>query len=337
MGKNKGRGMGSMLEAYMSSLEINTNGLKSETPLPDSMRVSTLLEQIGAERSWTSQQMESDISILAHNRLYFVRDLRVLSFESWKVITLLPIVKDLLQIAINVGIESEYDRRKREKYERKAGERKGDKKKEKKKDKHKVDSLPNELTEDVPFGVTSDDPATIRNTLQNSSTSLSGANGILASESDTVLSPRSMSHKIVSFDNEPAIIETKERESVKEGAKAAKSSDTSDSSDTETSSESTSDDDRPLTRVPEVSTSKPTTPYRKIKASGNKVHVMTSSGQAYECDRYCPHKGVDLVTWGQVVGNNIICTKHNWSFALDRGGTSNKASRSLHACKINDW
>jgi hypothetical protein len=27
MGKNKGRGMGSMLEAYMSSLEINTNGL----------------------------------------------------------------------------------------------------------------------------------------------------------------------------------------------------------------------------------------------------------------------------------------------------------------------
>ncbi|KAG2181433.1 hypothetical protein INT44_008246, partial [Umbelopsis vinacea] len=321
----------------------------TDTPLPDSMRVSTLLEQIGAERSWTSQQMESDISILAHNRLYFVKDLRVLSSESWKVnslgtavtITLLPIVKDLLQKAINIGIESEYDRRKREKYERKYLDKDSDKKKEKKKDKkkdnHKSDSYPSEFSGEVPIGVTSDDPDTLRNTLQNSSTSLSGANGIQADEKDLPLSPKSLSLKIVSFDNEPAIIQENGGDTVKEGAEAAKSSDTADSSDSETSSDSTSDDDRPLTRPANVTTSKPATPYRKIKASGNKIHVMTSSGQAFECDRYCPHKGVDLVTWGQVVGNNVICTKHNWSFALDRDGTSNKASRSLHACKINDW
>jgi hypothetical protein len=35
---------------------------------------STLLEQIGHERSWTSQQMDSDIAILVHNRLYFVSE-----------------------------------------------------------------------------------------------------------------------------------------------------------------------------------------------------------------------------------------------------------------------
>lgn len=95
---------------------------------------------------------------------------------------------------------------------------------------------------------------------------------------------------MVSFDNEPAVINEKVGDTIKVGAEAAKSSDTADSSDSETSSDSTSDDDRPLTRPSNITTSKPVMPYRKIKASGNKIHVMTTSGQAYECDRYCPHK-----------------------------------------------
>ncbi|KAL0089109.1 hypothetical protein F4703DRAFT_1449751 [Phycomyces blakesleeanus] len=62
-------------------------------PLPDSMRTSTLIEQIGKERSWTEDQIDSDIDILEANRLGFVRDLRDLSDNSWKVIYL-PILKE---------------------------------------------------------------------------------------------------------------------------------------------------------------------------------------------------------------------------------------------------
>ncbi|KAG2180164.1 hypothetical protein INT43_003953, partial [Umbelopsis isabellina] len=328
----------------------NLLNVESETPLPDNMRSSTLLEQIGHERSWTSQQMDSDIAILVHNRLYFVKDLRVLSAESWKTINLLPIVKDLLQKAINVGIESEYDRRKREKYERKASydkheknekneksEKKDKKDKKKKKDKQKdFDSLgdkviSSEKSEDVPYGVTSDDPTTLRNTLQNSSTSLTGANGVQGNGEDEELSPKSPSEKMVSFDSQPSIIDHTSKKEVFE-------SDSSNSSDSDSMSESSSsDDNKPLTRVSDNSAVRTTMPLRKIKAVGSKIHVLTTSGQAYECERYCPHKGVDLVTWGQVVGNSLVCTKHNWNFALDKGGANNKGSKSLHACKINDW
>lgn len=226
---------------------------------------------------------------------------------------LLPIVKDLLQKAINVGMESEYgmnivilaislsryskptkDRRKREKQEKKAMERKHEKKKDKTKGKHKPsfgsigdDVAAGDYTEDVPYGITSDDPTTIRNTLQNSSTSLSGANGIQSNESDTILSPRSLSHTRVSFDSTPAIIDEKEAKDLKGGRPF---SDSSDSSDSCTASESSSDDDKPVTRAQDTAASKPAMPYRKIKAVGNKIHVLTQSGQAYECQRYCPHK-----------------------------------------------
>ena len=195
------------------------------------------------------------------------------------------------------------DRRKREKYEKKAAEGKKhhEKKKDKKKEKRKNsvgsvgdDVAPGDFTEEVPFGVTSDDPTTLRNTLQNSSTSMSGANGVQSNEAETVTSPRSMTNKIVSFDSTPAFIEgkTPAEGETKPGATSAPFSDSSDQTDSETSSDSTSDDDnKPLTRAPDTASfSKPTMPYRKIKAVGNKIHVLTQSGQAYECERYCPHK-----------------------------------------------
>jgi hypothetical protein len=46
-------------------------------------RASTLLEKIGSERSWTAQQMESDIAILSHNRLYFVSYMS--SKRNWQI------------------------------------------------------------------------------------------------------------------------------------------------------------------------------------------------------------------------------------------------------------
>lgn len=189
------------------------------------------------------------------------------------------------------------DRRKREKYERKASydkhekhEKKDKKDKKKKKDKHKdFDALGDEVvssekSEDVPYGVTSDDPTTLRNTLQNSATSLSGANGVQDNGEDDALSPKSPSDKMVSFDSQPSIIDTTSKKELVE-------SDSSNSSDSDSMSDSSSsDDNKPLTRVSDNSAVRTTMPLRKIKAVGSKIHVLTASGQAYECERYCPHK-----------------------------------------------
>ncbi|KAG2227893.1 hypothetical protein INT45_002131 [Circinella minor] len=91
--------------ANANSMETNENGNGSKQgdsiPLPDNMRASTLMEQIGKERSWTDEQIDQDCVILDDNRLYFVRDLRALSNQSWSVIGLLPIVRDLLRRAID--------------------------------------------------------------------------------------------------------------------------------------------------------------------------------------------------------------------------------------------
>ncbi|CAO3649644.1 unnamed protein product [Cunninghamella blakesleeana] len=70
------------------------------TPLPDSMRTSTLLEQIGKDYNWSDEQVDHDIDILENNRLYLVRDLRILSNQSWLTLEVLPIVRDLLQQSV---------------------------------------------------------------------------------------------------------------------------------------------------------------------------------------------------------------------------------------------
>jgi hypothetical protein len=186
------------------------------------------------------------------------------------------------------------DRRKREKYEKKIShdkrEKKEKKEKKKKKDKQKgFDSFGDEVvasegTEEVPYGVTSDDPTTIRNTLQNSATSLAGANGIQGNDEDIALSSKIPSDKMVSFDSQPSIID----QTSKKGIVESESSDSSDSDSV--SDSSSSDDNKPLTNVSDTSAVRTTMPYRKIKAVGSKIHVLTSSGQAYECERYCPHK-----------------------------------------------
>ena len=82
---------------------------------------------------------------------------------------------------------------------------------------------------------------------------------------------------------------------------------------------------------PKVISGRPITPV-----SNNRIQVRTATGDTFECDRFCPHKGVDLSTWGQVLGNKLICTKHNWSFNLEGSGTGPKG-RSVHPCRINDW
>ncbi|KAI7879653.1 hypothetical protein K492DRAFT_230894 [Lichtheimia hyalospora FSU 10163] len=262
MGKHKKAGR-SLLESFMYSNGDNGDiGEEEQVPLPDSMRASTLLEQIGKERSWTDDQIDRDIDILEHNRLYFVRDLRALSNHSWTVIDLLPLVRDLLRTAIDPDWERRYykikDKEKKKKYKK-------DKKKKYKK---------NDFSS---------------NTMQL---------------------------------GEPVIADDDRQES--------------DSSSSSSSSSSCDNHDEKQQKSSETSSAAAFT-GRPIKAvSSSRIHVRTTAGKIYECDRRCPHKGVDLATWGQVLGNKVICTKHNWQFDLDGSGLGSKG-RTLHPCSVNDW
>ncbi|CEJ02658.1 hypothetical protein RMCBS344292_16657 [Rhizopus microsporus] len=83
MGKNK-NGF-SLFEAYLAAGMASSSNTTEHVPLPDSMRTSTLIEQIGKEHNWSDEQINEDIHILECNRLYYVKELRELSNSSWKV------------------------------------------------------------------------------------------------------------------------------------------------------------------------------------------------------------------------------------------------------------
>ncbi|KAI7865563.1 hypothetical protein BDF14DRAFT_1823221 [Spinellus fusiger] len=217
MGKHK-----STFNVYASYIDRLIPSVPENVPLPDSMRVSTLIEQMGKERSWTEEQIESDIDILYNQRLSFISDLRALSDHSWKVIPVLPLVRDLMRRAVDPEWEknSEPVKSKSEKSDKR---------------------VKNEKNEE-------------------SSVDLVGSLGSLSA--------------------------------------------------------------------------KPSTGRAIEPVSANRIRVRTAQG-VYECNRFCPHKGVDLVTWGNVMGNILVCTKHNWKFGLD--GQDMGKGKNINACKVNDW
>ncbi|CAG8504696.1 6503_t:CDS:2 [Funneliformis mosseae] len=69
----------------------------------------------------------------------------------------------------------------------------------------------------------------------------------------------------------------------------------------------------------------------------NRLRIKTPDGKAYEVDRWCPHANTDLSSRGVVLGSKLVCTKHNWTFALDQGGKCTSADATINACLINDW
>ncbi|KAI8967299.1 hypothetical protein BDF20DRAFT_901727 [Mycotypha africana] len=69
--------------------------------IKDDTLVSTVLQHIGQEKNWSSQDVEKDLEVLNRNRLFYIRDLKSLSGDSWNQIELLPLVKDLLRNAID--------------------------------------------------------------------------------------------------------------------------------------------------------------------------------------------------------------------------------------------
>lgn len=113
--------------------------------------------------------------------------------------------------------------------------------------------------------------------------------------------------------------------------------DRQESDSSSSSSSSSSSENQEEKQQPKSSESAAAFTGRPIKAvSSSRIHVRTTAGKIYECDRRCPHKGVDLATWGQVLGNKLVCTKHNWQFDLDGSGLGSKG-RTVHPCVVNDW
>lgn len=59
-----------------------------------------LLEILGNDRAWSTEEMRADSMLLDKYRLRTVRDLRSLSNEGWNKLELVQIVKDILRVAI---------------------------------------------------------------------------------------------------------------------------------------------------------------------------------------------------------------------------------------------
>ncbi|KAI8074547.1 hypothetical protein BC940DRAFT_288503 [Gongronella butleri] len=357
----------SLFDSYMASMSMNDAQDTADltVPMPDSMRTSTLIEQIGKDRGWTDDQVQSDVDILQKNRLYYVRDLRSLSDHSWTVLEILPLVRDLLRQAAGcdkAGASSPLDAFDSDEEKKKKKEKKKDKK-DKKKKKLGVPVQPSVLmggkdevalaehqdllatSPEIMDDVLSQDPETIRNTIRNGSVDL----GKDFDEGDVQSPPMhpadssddaSKPKKTVSFSSHDGMIPRSNGTTT--GGTLV---DSSDESSTSSSSSSSSDDDESTMKnkkTKEVnassSSSGPKTfGARPIQAvSANRIRVKTATGDVYECDRFCPHKGVDLTTWGQVIGNTLVCSKHDWRFNLAGNGMGNKG-RTVHPCKVNDW
>ncbi|KAI7820237.1 hypothetical protein BC939DRAFT_505081 [Gamsiella multidivaricata] len=306
--KDNMEGGGSLFSAYLAAIPEPISAAGEEDKyLPDSMKASTLLEQIGAERSWSSRDIEKDVDVLERNRLYTIKDLRVLSLQSWKEVELLPLVKDLLRQAVNPAID--YGKQKRDKKKAK-NEKKQRKKKEKKLKKEKLSLKGKEGTEKKDVE--------------------SKGGEAPATEEGLVTIHKS----------------SKENKEKGEGDEESSSSSSSSSSDSDSDSDWDSDPEMkantPKVLSSQLSFAKPSSKSSllpgpgRIQPMGNRIRVTATNGTTYEVDRYCPHKYVDLATKGVVVGNTLFCNKHNWAFALDNKGYCSKHGMTINACKV-EW
>ena len=73
----------------------------------------------------------------------------------------------------------------------------------------------------------------------------------------------------------------------------------------------------------------------QVAPSNPKKLIVNANGINYECERFCPHKNVDMLH-GYVEGNNLICQKHGWAFNLANGGVCSEKNKTVHACQL-EW
>ncbi len=66
---------------------------------------------------------------------------------------------------------------------------------------------------------------------------------------------------------------------------------------------------------------------RKTKASDAVESDVEIGG--YVVQRRCPHRNADLGEFGQIDGDNLVCTLHGWRFDLESGKCLNAAEKSI--------
>ena len=49
----------------------------------------------------------------------------------------------------------------------------------------------------------------------------------------------------------------------------------------------------------------------------------------YICERTCPHRQADLTVFGEIEGDQLVCTLHGWRFDLETGECLNATNRKL--------
>ena len=52
--------------------------------------------------------------------------------------------------------------------------------------------------------------------------------------------------------------------------------------------------------------------------------------------RACPHREADLSVFGEVEGNELVCTLHGWRFDLETGRCRNADDRPLRVRRATD-
>jgi UDP-MurNAc hydroxylase len=53
----------------------------------------------------------------------------------------------------------------------------------------------------------------------------------------------------------------------------------------------------------------------------------------YVVQRRCPHRNADLSVFGEIDGNNLVCTLHGWKFDLETGQCRNAAEKAIRVRK----
>ncbi|KAI8390296.1 hypothetical protein BD560DRAFT_485862 [Blakeslea trispora] len=262
-----------------------TSLMEKQHGITDTTTVKSILEEIAKEKNWSREDVTNDLSILARNRIYHVHDLRALSSESWAQIELLPLVKDLLRIAIdsdwpknnkqprNIGMDEDHEETKWKKDKKKKDESEEDEAgKKKKKDKKKKGFVSSSaLGEPVEPAVLSNfsylqdnssdtslisqDPITIENTIRNANVCNTSEEDNEDEEDEEDESEENSTttftrRKSVSFSNETCIID--DVRSIKKDKKDKKKKKKKEKSLASITNTSFSSSDYPYTRRPIV-------------------------------------------------------------------------------------
>jgi UDP-MurNAc hydroxylase len=53
----------------------------------------------------------------------------------------------------------------------------------------------------------------------------------------------------------------------------------------------------------------------------------------YEVQRRCPHRNADLSVFGEIDGDDLVCTLHGWKFSLEDGHCRNAAEKAIRVRK----